>query len=58
MPIQYTQKSFTVLGENSASAKRNFDIGYERIDWPNRPKRPRAAPASQKSPATSKTVGQ
>ncbi len=42
MPIQYTQKSFTVLGENSASAKRNFDAGYDRIEWPNRPKRPSA----------------
>lgn len=58
MPIQYTQKSFTVLGENSASAKRNFDIGYERIEWPNRPKRPRVTPASQKPTTTPRAAGQ
>jgi hypothetical protein len=38
MPIQYTQKRFTVLGENSKSAKENFDRGYDQIEWPNRPK--------------------
>ncbi|HYL79214.1 MAG TPA: hypothetical protein VEU07_00290 [Candidatus Acidoferrum sp.] len=44
MPIQYTQKSFTVLGENSPQAKKNFAEGYARIDWSNYPK-----PGSQKA---------
>ena len=38
MPIQYTQKSFTVLGENSPQAKKNFAEGYVQIDWSNQPK--------------------
>ncbi len=50
MPIQYMQKRFIVLGENSKSAKQNFDEGYERIDWPNRPKpRPTSIAKNERS---------
>ena len=50
MPIQYTQKRFTVLGEKSRSAKENFDRGYEQIEWQNRPKPQSTATASDATP--------